>query len=58
MQLNHLHEGDVDKQLLIRIAGQVQPLVVPVTLQASKRNRQSKSDHAKTARSIGHNTTF
>jgi hypothetical protein len=33
MQFDHLHEGDVDQQLLVRIAGEVQPLVVPQTLQ-------------------------
>jgi hypothetical protein len=33
MQLDHLHEGDIDQQLLVRIAGEVQPLVVSVTLQ-------------------------
>jgi len=29
MQFDHLHEGDVDQQLLVRIAGKVQPLVFP-----------------------------
>ena len=35
----HMHRGDVDQQLLVRIAGKVQPLVVPESLQAPQRNR-------------------
>jgi hypothetical protein len=40
MQFDHLHEGDVDQQLLVRITGEVQPLVVPQTLQPPNKHHK------------------
>lgn len=41
MKFDHLHEGDVDQQLLVRIAGEVQPLVVPQTLQPPNKHHNA-----------------
>jgi hypothetical protein len=32
MQLDDLHEWDVDEQLLVGVAGEVQPVILPVAL--------------------------
>jgi len=41
MQFDHLHEGDVDQQLLVRFAGEVQPLVIPQTLQPPNKHHNA-----------------
>ena len=47
MQLDDLHEGDVDEQLLVRVAGEVQPFVLPVALKTTNRQNAIASEIGK-----------